>query len=68
MDFTDVDALLERWERVLGRPFPRIGIVSCDVCEGTGYVTEAQMRDFDAWAVARVDQVLAAVDAGEITL
>lgn len=68
MDFSDLDAVMERLSYVLRRPFTPLGVQECDSCGGTGELTEEQYRDFAAWATARCDQFFAAVDAGEIRL
>ena len=66
-DSAEFDAVLERLNRAAGRYYvPQDP--TCDVCEGTGYVTPEETRDFSAYMVARTDQFLAAVNAGEITL
>lgn len=67
-DFSEMDTVMARLARVVGRTYTPLGVVECEFCEGAGVVTEAQARDLEAWAVARTDQFLAAVDAGEIVL
>lgn len=68
LDFSDVDAAYERFARASGRYFEPLGVQLCDWCDGAGVLTESQKRDVDAWATARTDQFLAAVDAGEVTV
>jgi len=67
-DFRDDDALIgETWTdeeieqaRVRGMEWP-LGVVTCDVCDGTGYVDDDVAADMRAAAVAQVDQLIARV-------
>ncbi len=67
-DFSDVDGPLRRLYRIFGYEYTPLGVVQCPTCEGTGVVSEAVARDYEAWATSRVDQFLAAVEAGEISI
>lgn len=69
-DFGPMDAPLQRLARVFGLSdrLEPMGLVDCDVCDGTGEVTEDVDRDYRAWATARVDQLLAGVDDGSIKI
>lgn len=60
MDFTDLDAPMGALARVCGVIYKPLGVQECDVCEGTGEIDDERYRDMQAWAVARVDQFIAA--------
>lgn len=65
-DFRDSDAYLsEHWTdaeiavaRANGLNHP-IGIIDCDICDATGYVSEEHFRDIMVLAVAEMDQSMA---------
>jgi hypothetical protein len=67
-DVSAFEAPLSAIARAVGLALDFVGWLSCDVCDGTGEVTWEVARDYEAWAVARVDQVLAALDAGEVSV
>lgn len=48
--------------------FSFLGIVACDVCEGTGEATEEAVREWEAWAVARFDQLDAGIRDGSVVV
>lgn len=67
-DFSAEDVALERIARVFCMTYEPLGVQPCTFCGGTGQLTDEELRHMQAYAVARVDQFFAAVDAGEISV
>lgn len=66
-DFSDTNAVLREHlpDEALARIEPLEGWQVCDVCGGSGCVPDDVRADMIAAAVARVDQVKAAIAASE---
>lgn len=61
-DFTDSDAFFFEHltdEEIARNHVVKLGIVSCEECEGTGHVSAERAREITAAAVAAIDQVVA---------
>jgi hypothetical protein len=62
------DAPLVALAQAIGLVVQLIGWISCDLCDGAGEVTEDEARDYEAYWRARIDQLTAAVDAGDVVI